>query len=127
MLRKIVLSGVLSLSLGAISIPAVAAPLAPTIPQIDNPALTQVARRVVRRTTVRRGPHFRSRTTVVRRGPGRYYRGGYYGDYWGPGIAAGIVGFGLGAALADPYYYGGRCYVDRGGVLYRVDCGYVGY
>ena len=38
---------------------------------------------------------------------------------------AGILGFGLGAALAAPYYggyYGRRCYVVQGGIRYVVDC-----
>src|SRR5688500_3208906 len=69
LLRKTLLSGVLSLAVAVTSMPTVAAPLAPTLPQIDNPAVTQVGRRGVRRTIVRRGPGFRSRT-VVRRGPG---------------------------------------------------------
>jgi hypothetical protein len=37
------------------------------------------------------------------------YRGGGYrgGGYRGGEFAAGAIGFGLGAALASPYYYGG--------------------
>ena len=35
------------------------------------------------------------------------YHGGYYGHghYYGGALAAGVIGFGLGAALASPYYY----------------------
>ena len=137
MLRKSLLCGALSCAVAVTSMPTMAAPLAPAMPQIDNPAVTQVARRVVRRKVVRRGPGFvRNRSVVVRRGPGRFWRGGRNwggcwncGWGWDPGFAvgAGIVGFGLGAALAGPGYYGGRCYVNRGGIRYVVDCRSLGY
>jgi hypothetical protein len=58
----------------------------------------------------------------------RWHRGGCWNCGWdndfdGFGIAtAGIIGFGLGAALAGPYYHGGRCYVVQGGIRYVVAC-----
>jgi hypothetical protein len=42
MFRNTLVSGVLSVAIGITSMPAIAAPLAPSIPQIDNPAVTQV-------------------------------------------------------------------------------------
>jgi hypothetical protein len=38
------------------------------------------------------------------------YRGGYRGGGYGGAVAAGVIGLGLGAALASPYYYGGGYY-----------------
>jgi hypothetical protein len=40
MLRKTLLSGALSIALAVTSMPAIAAPLAPSMPQIDNPTVT---------------------------------------------------------------------------------------
>ena len=65
-----------------------------------------------------------------RGGGGGYWRGG---RWYGYGVGAGLAGFALGAALADPYYYGGYydgyygpgpygCVVDR-----RVWDPYVGH
>jgi hypothetical protein len=124
MFRNTLVSGILSVAIGITSMPAIAAPLAPSMPQIDNPAVTEVARRGRGHARWRghrgwRGGHARWRGRTVYRG------GGYYGDYWGPGLAAGIVGLGVGAALAAPYYgdhYGRRCYVAQGGIRYLVDC-----
>lgn len=43
-----------------------------------------------------------------RGGWGGGYRGGYYrgGNGWGWGVAAGLLGLGVGAALSAPYYNG---------------------
>jgi hypothetical protein len=138
MLRNTILSSVLSVAIGITSMPAIAAPLAPSMPQFDNPSVTEVARRWRGRGGWRgarawrghrgwRGRRVvRNRTVVVRRG-GRYWGGcgGWGCGYDGYGVGAGIVGFGLGAALAAPYYggyYGGRCYVIQGGIRYLVAC-----
>ena len=148
MLRNTLISGVLSVAIGITSMPTIAAPLAPTMPQVDNPAVTAVARRgrarwrggrAWRGNRGWRGGHARWRGPRNRVVVNRYYRGGrYWGGcgYWGCGgddgygVAAGIVGFGLGAALAAPYYggyYGRRCYVVQGGIRYLVDCDNLGY
>jgi hypothetical protein len=124
--------------------PAIAAPLAPSMPQIDNPAVTEVARRWRRSHARWRGPrgfrgHARWRGPRNRVVVNRFHRRRHWGGCWncgwdndfdGYGVAAGIVGFGLGAALAAPYYggyYGRRCYVVQGGIRYLVDCDYPGY
>jgi hypothetical protein len=133
MLRNTLISGVLSVAVVITSMPAVAAPIALIMPQIDNPAVTEVARRWRGRGGWRghrgwRG-HAGWRGTRVWRG-GRWWGPGWGGcGGWGCGgwgVGAGIVGFGLGAALAAPYYgdyYGGRrCYVVQGGIRYLVDC-----
>jgi hypothetical protein len=49
-------------------------------------------------------------------GGGYGYRGGYRGGYYGGGaVAAGIIGLGVGAALASNYGYYGRPYGYYGG------------
>src|SRR5215207_7804832 len=82
MLRNTLLSGILSAAIGITSMPAIAAPLAPSIPQFDNPAVTEVARRGRARWRGHggwrghagwRGP--RNRVVV-----NRWHRGG---RYWG--------------------------------------------
>jgi len=123
MLRKTLLSGVLSIALVATSMPAVAAPLAPSEPAIDKSAVTLVGRKRIRRGHARWRGH-RNRVVVHRfhRG-GRYWRGHHWDDdFDGFGVAAGIIGFGLGAALAAGAAHDRDCYVRQGGILYRVHC-----
>jgi len=130
MLRNTLVSGILSVAIGITSMPAIAAPLAPSMPQFDNPTVTEVGRRWRRGHARWRG--HRNRVVVNRWRGGRHWRRGCWNCGWdndfdGFGVAtAGIIGFGLGAALAAPYYrgyYGGRrCYVDSGGIRYVVDC-----
>ena len=115
MLRKTLMSGVLSIALVATSMPSVAAPLAPSAAVIDSPAVTLVDHKKWRRSHRLRRRHIHHHHDDD--------------DFDGVGIAAGIIGFGLGAALAGAAARDRRaCYVrGRNGLLYRVHCGSVLY
>ena len=102
MLRKTLISGVLSLVLGVTSMPALAAPFAPAATAFNNPTVTQVGyrgHRVYRSHRVYRGHRGYHRHRVYR--SHRVYRGGgYYGGYRPY----------YGAVVVVPYYggyYGG--------------------
>jgi hypothetical protein len=105
MLRNTLLSGVLSVAIGITSMPAIAAPLAPSTPQIDNPTVTQVRHRR-RHWRAHRG--WRGHRGWRRHG--RWHGGPYYGGYWGPRPYYGAVVI----VPQLPYYggYHGGCYDD---------------
>ena len=97
--RILGIGGAADLALAAMS-PASATPAAPRSAIVDSAdtGLIQVANR-----GWRGGGNWRGGYRGGYRAGYRWSRPGYGRGWWGPGIAAGVIG---GAALAAPYYYG---------------------